>query len=103
MKGRLVFPRNFNNDCKDLVKRLLSREISTRLGNLKGGSDDVKNQKWFNSIDFDQLMSKTLRAPWTPKVAGTTDTSNFDPYAPEDEADEHASHYVDRGDWDKEF
>lgn len=101
VKTRLVFPRNFNADCKDLVKRLLSREISTRLGNLKGGCDDIKSQRWFQSIDFDLLTKRGIRAPWIPKVTGVTDTSNFDPYAPDEEGDN--SHYVDRGDWDREF
>jgi protein kinase A len=99
VKGRLVFPRNFNADCKDLVKRLLSREIATRLGNLKGGCDDIKSQRWFQSMDFDLLLKRGLKPPWVPKVSGITDTSTFDPYGADDEVDN--SHFVDRGDWDK--
>jgi len=83
-----------------MVKRLLSREVNTRLGNLKGGVDDIKEHKWFSTLDFDQLYNRTIKAPWVPKVASATDTSHFDPYA----VDEHVdTGYVDHGNWDKDF
>jgi hypothetical protein len=45
--GNLKFERNFNPDCKDLVKKLLNKDIKGRLGNLSGGTDDIRNHKWF--------------------------------------------------------
>eukprot|EP01039_Chlorochromonas_danica_P006161 gene6162-6789_t len=100
VSGRLVFPKNFPPDCKDLVKRLLSREVNTRLGNLKGGVEDIKTHKWFSTIDFDAVFNKTLKAPWVPKITSLTDTSHFDPYAVEEHVD---NGYVDHGNWDKDF
>lgn len=50
------------------MKRLLSREIQTRLGNLKGGVEDIKQHAWFKPFDFEALMKRTLKAPWVPKV-----------------------------------
>jgi cGMP-dependent protein kinase len=100
VNGRLVFSRNFNVDCKDLVKRLLSREIQTRLGNLKGGADDIKHHKWFNGLDFEGLLKKSLKAPWVPKLTSPTDTTNFDPYGVEEQIE---TDYVERGNWDKDF
>ena len=32
VSGRLTFPKNFNPDCRDLIERLLMREIQNRLG-----------------------------------------------------------------------
>lgn len=100
VKGRLVFPRNFNNDCKELVKGLLARDVSTRLGNLKGGCDDIKKQKWYQNFSFDDMIERKFKAPWLPKVTSTTDISNFDQYPVDDEVDPN---YVDRGNWDKDF
>ena len=85
---------------QDLVKRLLSREIQTRLGNLKGGVEDIKQHKWFQTFDFDALLKRQLKAPWVPQVASVTDTSNFDPYGAEDHVDDG---FVDHGNWDKDF
>ena len=82
------------------MKRLLSREVQTRLGNLKGGTDDIKQHKWFHGFDFDALLKRQMKAPWVPKVKSVTDTSNFDPYGADDHVD---NGYVDRGNWDKDF
>ena len=32
VSGRLTFPKNFNPDSRDLIERLLMREIQNRLG-----------------------------------------------------------------------
>jgi len=100
VNGRLVFPRNFNPECKDLVKRLLARDIPARLGNLKGGTDDIRQHRWFSGFDFESMLKKQMRAPWVPKVVSATDTSNFDPYGTEEVVDDG---FVDHGNWDKDF
>jgi protein kinase A len=90
----------FVSVTQDLVKRLLSREIQTRLGNLKNGVEDIKQHAWYKGFDFDAMMKRTLKAPWVPKVTGLTDTSNFDPYGADDHVDDG---YIDHGNWDKDF
>jgi cGMP-dependent protein kinase len=100
VNGRVVFPRNFNADAKDIVKKLLSREVQSRLGNLKAGTDDIIQHSWFNSIDFDQYFSKQMAAPWVPQVKSATDTSAFDSAMPEDNND---FNFIDTGMWDRDF
>lgn len=101
VNGRLVFPRQFNNECKDIVKKLLSREIQHRLGNLKGGVEDIKTHKWFEDINFEEYEQKKVQAPWVPQLASSIDSSRFDSSIVEDQIDD--KNYVDKGDWDKEF
>lgn len=100
VNGRVVFPRNFNADAKDIVKKLLSREVQNRLGNLKAGTDDIIQHSWFNSIDFDQYFNKQMAAPWVPQVKSATDTSAFDSTMPEDNND---FNFIDTGMWDRDF
>lgn len=38
LKGRLKFPKNFDEDAKSLVKHLLVSDLSKRYGNLKNGN-----------------------------------------------------------------
>jgi serine/threonine protein kinase len=38
LRGRLYFPKDFDNDAKILVKHLLTNDISRRYGNLKNGN-----------------------------------------------------------------
>lgn len=98
VNGKLVFPRAFSNDAKDIVKKLLSREVQNRLGNLKGGPDDILNHDWFNTINFDKYMSKSMPAPWKPAVTSATDTSAFDQYIPDEV---YSTNYVDSTNWDQ--
>lgn len=89
-------------NAQDLVKKLLSREVQTRLGNLRGGTDDIVQHKWFRGFDFDGMMQRKSRAPWVLKIKNATDTSNFDAYEEEqDNLDELPN--IDHGQWEREF
>ena len=80
---KLRFPSHFDPLAKDLVKRLLSPDLSKRFGNLKDGVKDIKEHKWFAGVEWVKLYNLECTAPYIPKVAGEGDTSNFDEY-PED-------------------
>lgn len=80
---KLRFPPHFDPNAKDLVKRLLSPDLTKRFGNLKGGSEDIKTHKWFAGVDWDKLLALEVTAPYIPKISHEGDTSNFDSY-PED-------------------
>jgi len=101
VNGKLVFPKDFNSDCKECVKKLIVRDAAQRLGNLRGGADEIKEQKWFKSLDFDKLLAKKLQAPWVPKIKNITDTSNFDPYATDEHVDDGS--FSDNSGWDRDF
>ncbi len=83
-----------------MVKKLLIRDPCTRLGNLRGGPEEICQQKWFQGYNFEQYLTRTMKAPWVPKVTSAVDTSNFDPAEEQSQPD---SGYVMRGNWDKDF
>eukprot|EP00500_Bicosoecida_sp_ms1_P013981 CAMPEP_0203817846 /NCGR_PEP_ID=MMETSP0115-20131106/28697_1 /ASSEMBLY_ACC=CAM_ASM_000227 /TAXON_ID=33651 /ORGANISM="Bicosoecid sp, Strain ms1" /LENGTH=330 /DNA_ID=CAMNT_0050726791 /DNA_START=106 /DNA_END=1098 /DNA_ORIENTATION=+ len=80
LAGKLTFPRYFDRNAKNLIKKLLTADLTKRYGCLKGAAEDIKRHKWFNSMDFSALYNRALTAPVIPRVSGATDTSNFDPY-----------------------
>ena len=82
------------------MKKLLVREVPNRLGNLKGGADDIGAHKWFSSVNAEAYLKKSIRAPWVPQIKSLTDTSQFDPYGADDHVD---SGYIDHGTWDRDF
>lgn len=101
VNGKLIFPKEFNSDCKELIKKLLVRDAGSRLGALRGGPSEIAEQKWFKSIDFNKLHAKQIKAPWAPPIKSITDTSNFDPYSTDDHVDDGS--YVDNSGWDRDF
>jgi serine/threonine protein kinase len=101
VKGKLEFPSSFNSDCKSLVKGLLNRVVKDRLGNLKGGTDDIKNHRWFDGYDWKGYTARKLKAPMVPHVNDIKDTSHFDQFDHEDHVIDKS--YKDVGNWDKDF
>ena len=52
---------------QDLIKKLLTADLTKRLGNLKAGADDVKKHKWFTACtpptNFEALLAGKGEAP----------------------------------------
>lgn len=83
--GKIKWPSHFDPAAKDLLKRLLTSDLSKRYGNLKAGSADIKKHKWFAGVDWIKLGKCQIPAPYIPVVRGAGDTSNFDRYPEETE------------------
>eukprot|EP01087_Luapelamoeba_hula_P001133 TRINITY_DN1087_c0_g1_i1.p1 TRINITY_DN1087_c0_g1~~TRINITY_DN1087_c0_g1_i1.p1 ORF type:complete len:332 (-),score=57.99 TRINITY_DN1087_c0_g1_i1:67-1062(-) len=80
LANRPHFPSHFSKEARDLIKKLLASDRTRRLGNLKGGSEDVKKHKFFRNIDWEALPLRRTRAPLTITIKGAGDSSNFEEY-----------------------
>ncbi|CCH60380.1 hypothetical protein TBLA_0C05830 [Henningerozyma blattae CBS 6284] len=81
----LKFPSFFHDDVKDLLSKLIARDLSKRLGNLQNGSNDVKNHAWFSEVVWEKLVARNIETPYEPPIQqGRGDTSLFERY-PEEE------------------
>lgn len=83
LEGKIKFPWHFDRHSKDLCKKLLTADLTKRLGNLKGQAEDIKKHKWYSGgtppLDW-VAMLKSTDAPVKPEVKDESDTSNFDDY-----------------------
>mmetsp|Transcript_7801 Transcript_7801/g.8272 ORF Transcript_7801/g.8272 Transcript_7801/m.8272 type:complete len:775 (-) Transcript_7801:268-2592(-) len=82
------FPVYITRQLSDLVSKLLTTQPGKRLGNLKGGINDIMKHKWFGSFDWNGLDSLSIPAPYIPTIKDATDVSNFDNYDDEKLPDE---------------
>jgi protein kinase A len=81
LKGTVRFPsKNFCPEVKDLIQKLLTADITKRLGNLAQGVEDIRNHAWFKSLNWSDLYNYKLPSPWIPTVKGPGDTTLFDKY-----------------------
>lgn len=80
LQGKIRWPSYFDPNAKDLLKHLLTSDLSRRYGNLKNGADDIKNHPWFQGVDFDRVANRQIRAPYIPQIRGDGDASHFDRY-----------------------
>jgi serine/threonine protein kinase len=81
--GRIVFPPHFAPAARNIVERFLTADLSSRLGNLRGGSEDVKSHAWFSGIVWEDVLNRKIQAPIVPVCAGPGDARNFEVYSEE--------------------
>jgi cGMP-dependent protein kinase 1 len=70
----------------DVVRKLLRVPISSRLGCDEAGAGGVMGHPFFSSIDWDALLSKSIKAPWVPELESEEDASHFEAYDEDDAA-----------------
>lgn len=93
LRGKVKYPAYVHPDAQDLLERLITPDLTKRLGNLYGGPQDVKDHPWFSEVTWDRLSRKDIDAPYTPPVkAGSGDASQFDRYPEETEKYGQAGH-----------
>ncbi|ODV58146.1 cAMP-dependent protein kinase [Ascoidea rubescens DSM 1968] len=85
LAGNVIYPSDFHADVLNLLKNLITADLSIRLGNLQGGSQDVKNHPWFSEVIWERLLNRDIETPYEPPIqSGIGDTSQFDRYPEED-------------------
>jgi len=75
--GKLLFPPNLSDECKDLITKLLVRDPKRRLG-FENDVEDVTRHPFFSKLDLPKLLAKEIEPKYKPKVKAVDDTSNFD-------------------------
>jgi serine/threonine protein kinase len=84
----ISFPVYITRQMSDVVSKLLATQPGRRLGNLKGGINDIMKHKWFGSFDWAGLDDLSIAAPYVPSIKSATDVSNFESYDDEKLPDE---------------
>ncbi|OMJ86471.1 hypothetical protein SteCoe_11963 [Stentor coeruleus] len=64
-RGKLKVPSSLSTEVKDLIKELLQRDPSKRLGAHKD-AEEIKKHPFFNGIDWDVVLRKELSPPKVP-------------------------------------
>ena len=77
--AELRFPKKIkiSEEAKDLLKKLLIKKQSNRLGS-QNGFDEIKVHPFFAGFNFDALLEKKIPAPFIPTLKSKIDVDNFD-------------------------
>jgi len=62
----------------NLLLAVLTSRPQNRLGNLAGGTKDIKSHAWLKDVDFRKMANKLYRAPWKPDLSDPLDLAEFD-------------------------
>uniref|UniRef100_A0A3Q3BNN3 non-specific serine/threonine protein kinase n=1 Tax=Kryptolebias marmoratus TaxID=37003 RepID=A0A3Q3BNN3_KRYMA len=78
LKCKLNLPPYLTVDARDLIKQLLKKNPSKRLGSGKNDSADLQKHSFFKLISWDDLLQKRLEPPYKPQLQSEEDVSQFD-------------------------
>ena len=56
----------FSKNSQDLVRKLLEKDVSLRLGS-KNGAEEIKGHPFFRGINWTQLFEKKIKPPFIPE------------------------------------
>ncbi|ODV96770.1 hypothetical protein PACTADRAFT_40116 [Pachysolen tannophilus NRRL Y-2460] len=76
LQDPLSFPSFLDSNTKSLIKNLLNRDPTKRLG--YNGTQEIKSHPFFQDVDWTKLNQKGYIPPFKPPVQDLNDTSNFD-------------------------
>lgn len=77
-KGVVKFPKYLSDDCKDLISQLLQVNPKIRIGAGESDIGEIKQHKWFSSVDWSKLLRKEVSPPYIPKEDPNEQALNFD-------------------------
>ncbi|XP_014185289.1 serine/threonine-protein kinase N2 isoform X3 [Haplochromis burtoni] len=61
-----------------IIQKLLKKNPLKRLGGGERDANEVKGEKFFETIDWEALLAKKVTPPFLPSIKEPTDVSNFD-------------------------
>ncbi|KAL2898012.1 Serine/threonine-protein kinase AtPK2/AtPK19 [Bienertia sinuspersici] len=70
LKDKIKLPTFLTSEAHSLIKGLLQKDPSKRLGSGPGGEGDIRNHKWFKCINWKKLENKEIQPSFRPVVGG---------------------------------
>uniref|UniRef100_A0A8C9XAN6 Uncharacterized protein n=1 Tax=Sander lucioperca TaxID=283035 RepID=A0A8C9XAN6_SANLU len=72
------YPGIFNLQTSIIRLQLLKKNPLKRLGAGEKDANEIKGEKFFETIDWEALMAKTVKPPFLPSIKESMDVGNFD-------------------------
>ncbi|OWR41538.1 ribosomal protein S6 kinase [Danaus plexippus plexippus] len=76
LKGKLMLPAYLTQDARELIRRLMKRSETQRLG--ATGAAAVRSHAFFKHVHWDDVFARRLEPPIKPRLASEDDVSQFD-------------------------
>uniref|UniRef100_A0A2P2KBM8 non-specific serine/threonine protein kinase n=1 Tax=Rhizophora mucronata TaxID=61149 RepID=A0A2P2KBM8_RHIMU len=77
VKDKIKLPPFLSSEAHSLLKGLLQKNASRRLGSGPTGGEEIKRHKWFKAINWKKLEAREIQPSFRPQVAGKQCTENF--------------------------
>jgi p70 ribosomal S6 kinase len=76
--AKLKMPKYLSTEAQNLLKGLLTKEASKRIGFGPSGSADVMKHAFFKGVDWAKLEARDVASPFKPTIRSMDSVENFD-------------------------
>ena len=77
--GQVKFHKYMSKEAIDLLEKFFIKDPEQRLGSGPNGLKDIQSHPFFASINWESILAKKIKPPFTPKLRSETDTKYIDP------------------------
>lgn len=78
LRCRLNLPPYLTPDARDMLRKLLRRNVLQRLGSGPGDARDIKSHPFFKNIVWEDVLARRNEPPIKPQLLNDEDVSQFD-------------------------
>merc|ERR1711966_227338 len=71
-------PSHISRNARDITQRLLTRDVTRRIGYGERDGNEIREHVFFESINWENLLNRKVDAPFIPSVLSDDDCANFD-------------------------
>ena len=65
-KGKIIFPKGFDRNTKNIIMSFLKVDVNKRLGCTKKGIFEIIKHPFFKGFDWEKLLHRELESPFNP-------------------------------------
>lgn len=73
LKGKLNLPAYLTPDARDLIRRLMKRQVSQRLGSGPSDGLEVRSHPFFKNVNWKDVFERRLEPPIKPVLVKPID------------------------------
>lgn len=78
LRGKLNLPAYLTPDARDLIRKLMKRQVALRLGADHYDGKAVRAHAFFKFVNWDDVLQRRLEPPIKPILRSEDDVSQFD-------------------------
>ncbi|CAF4269914.1 unnamed protein product [Rotaria socialis] len=78
IKAKLILPAYLTIDARELIRNLLRRQVSHRLGSGPEDAETIKSHSFFGHLNWNEVYAKRYEPPYKPILKSEDDVSQFD-------------------------
>lgn len=81
LKGKINLPAYLTPDARDLIRKLMKRQVSQRLGSGSNDAVPIKSHQFFKLVNWEDVLARRLEPPIKPLLVSSL--NDFFVYEPQ--------------------